>query len=157
MLQTQAKFYTIRYVPDLVRNEGINIGILLISIADSLECCPRVQITKNWNRVLRLDPDADTDMLSRLEESLQRYVDTPSPGDQRTPLEKLEDSLSNTLQLQRHTGSVNVSITNGKVVLSDALVDELKQLMLLYVEERSEIVFDANASTDERRPPPRHE
>ena len=56
----QCEFQLIRYVPDPVKNEFVNIGVLLRASAGEQSA---LRFTRDWARVLCLDPDAHTQML----------------------------------------------------------------------------------------------
>jgi hypothetical protein len=60
----RCEFQLIRYVPDPVRNEFVNIGVLLRAAEGGQSM---VRFTRDWGRVRCLDPDADTQMLEALE------------------------------------------------------------------------------------------
>ena len=60
----QCEFQLIRYVPDPVKNEFVNIGVLLRAATGEQS---ELRFTRDWGRVLCLDPDADTQMLEALE------------------------------------------------------------------------------------------
>ena len=55
----QCEFLLVRYVPDPVKNEFVNIGVLLRETARPERRL--VRFTKDWARVRCVDPDADID------------------------------------------------------------------------------------------------
>src|SRR6202453_3713679 len=63
----RCEFQLIRYVPDPVRNEFVNIGVLLRAAEGGQSM---VRFTRDWGRVRCLDPDADTQMLEALESEI---------------------------------------------------------------------------------------
>jgi hypothetical protein len=119
----QCTFQLIRYVPDPVRNEFVNIGVVLQTEEQSL-----LRFTRDWSRVRCLDPDADTQMLEALEIEAskrlhsQELPSTPTPM-QKPILERFEDSLSNNLQ-----------ITESKGYLAETVKTGLEDLMRRYVD-----------------------
>jgi Protein of unknown function (DUF3037) len=116
----QCEFQLIRYVPDPVKNEFVNIGVLLRA-ADGGQSVLR--FTRDWGRVRCLDPDADTQMMEALEiEVGQRLVTQPAVH-QRPIVGLLEDSLSNGIQ-----------ITESKAYLAESFLAGLEELMRLYVD-----------------------
>lgn len=119
----QCEFSLIRYVPDVVKGEFANIGIILREAREG--ALPEVRFTRDWSRVRCMDPDADTDMLESLEaeiaERLVRGVDLRVNA--KPVLETLEDWLSNSVQ-----------ITERKGTLAESLPTEMEQLLRLYVE-----------------------
>ena len=114
------EFQLIRYVPDPVKNEFVNIGVLLRSAEGGQS---ELRFTRDWSRVRCLDPDADTQMLEALEiEVGQRLAN--QPADHRRPIVGLlEDSLSNGIQ-----------ITETKAYLAETFLAALEDLMRRYVD-----------------------
>jgi Protein of unknown function (DUF3037) len=121
----QCEFQLIRYVPDAVKNEFVNIGVVLRASGGERA----VRFTRDWGRVRCIDPDADTEMLEALEiEVANRLQGQPLSQDQeesvgRPVLAMLEDSLSNALQ-----------ITEAKAFLAESFISGLEQLVSLYVD-----------------------
>jgi hypothetical protein len=116
----QCEFQLIRYVPDPVKNEFVNIGVLLRA-ADGGQS--ELRFTRDWSRVRCLDPDADTQMLEALEIEVGRRLATP-PADHRRPIVGLlEESLSNGIQ-----------ITETKGYLAETFLAGLEDLMRRYVD-----------------------
>lgn len=94
----QLEFFTLRYVPDAVKDEFVNIGVLLVDTKEG--GFADVRLTTDWSRVRCLDPDADILWLQSLEHSLRERLQ----GDRARLLEKLQDALSNSLQLSAVKG-----------------------------------------------------
>jgi hypothetical protein len=124
----QCDFSLIRYVPDPVKNEFVNIGVLLRphgAGAASPEGTA-VRFTRDWARVRCVDPDADIAMLEAMENEMRRRL--PEAGTEAKPLlETIEDSFSHLLQ-----------ITEPKACLVENLAAGMDELMRLYVEPRKE-------------------
>lgn len=123
----QCEFFLVRYVPDPVKNEFVNIGVLLREAANSETV---VRFTREWARVRCLDPDADVTLLEALESEIRlRLADERrvNPANKEVPvsavLNELEDSFSNSIQL-----------TPAKACLAESMVAEVEQLMRIYVE-----------------------
>jgi hypothetical protein len=118
----QCDFYLVRYVPDPVRNEFVNIGVLLRDAERPEQIT--VSFTKDWARVRCIDPDVDVAMFESLEsEFRQRFANQDSGV---TPLIRVvEDSFSNGLQ-----------ITEPKAYLAESMIAGVEELMRLYVEPR---------------------
>jgi Protein of unknown function (DUF3037) len=116
----QCEFQLIRYVPDPVKNEFVNIGVLLRA-ADGGQ--PVLRFTRDWGRVRCLDPDADTEMLEALEIEVGHRLRS-QPADHPKPIQGLlEGMLSNQVQ-----------ITDAKGYLPETLVTGLEDLMRQYVD-----------------------
>ncbi len=130
----QCEFSLIRYVPDVVKGEFANIGVVLRQIGREAgrEETAAVRFTRDWSRVRCMDPEADVELLESLEQEiagrLQRGVEL-SPGASATGvnakplLETLEDSLSNSVQLTEMRGT-----------LAENMAAEMEQLLRMYVE-----------------------
>lgn len=120
----QCEFQLIRYVPDPVKNEFVNIGVVLRA-ADGAGIAA-VRFTRDWRRVRCIDSDADTAMLEALEDEIARRLEgreREAEAGVKPVLDVLEDSLSNSLQ-----------ITEAKAFLAESFPAGLEQLLSLYVE-----------------------
>lgn len=117
------EFFVIRYVPDVVKGEFVNIGVLL---REALGTGPRAQVrfTRDWSRVRCMDADADIGLLEALEQEIdQRLRTATSPRDPKTVMEVMEDTLSNSLQM-----------TEAKATLAENMATEMELLLRMYVE-----------------------
>jgi hypothetical protein len=114
----QCEFQLIRYVPDPVKNEFVNIGVLLRGEEQSV-----LRFTRDWGRVRCLDPDADTDMLEALELEVAHRLRVQTGNHPRQTMDQLESSLSN-----------GVQITESKGYLAETFPAGLEELMRLYVD-----------------------
>jgi hypothetical protein len=114
----QCHVQLIRYVPDPVKNEFVNIGVLLRGGEQS-----ELRFTRDWARVQCLDPDADTEMLEALEIEIGHRLRAPTVDHSRPVMGLLEASLSN-----------GVQITESKAYLAESFPAGLEDLMRLYVE-----------------------
>lgn len=122
------EFFLIRYVPDVVKGEFTNIGVLLrrADLAANSSVAPRLRFTRDWTRVQCMHPDVDTALLEGLEaEMLDRlHTETGDPLDYpKHILTTLSDSLSNSIQ-----------ISERRACLAENLTLELELLMKLHVE-----------------------
>ena len=117
------EFSLVRYVPDPVKNEFVNIGVLLREASTASPAgAPLVRFTRDWSRVRCVDPDADIAMLEAMEAELRRQP----PDNGTAPVMKIaEDSFSHQLQ-----------ITEPRACLAENAAAELERLMQLYVEPR---------------------
>jgi hypothetical protein len=116
----QCEFQLIRYVPDPVKNEFVNIGVLLRAAAGGQ---PLLRFTRDWGRVRCLDPDADTEMLEALEIEVGHRL-LSQPADHPRPImSMLEGMLSNQVQ-----------ITDAKGYEPETFLTGLEDLMRLYVD-----------------------
>lgn len=118
----QCDFYLVRYVPDPVRNEFVNIGVLLRDAEKPEQIT--VNFTKDWARVRCVDPDVDVSMLESLESELRQRLTHPEDG--LPPLmHVLRDSFSNALQ-----------VTEPRAYLAESLIAGVEELMRVYVDPR---------------------
>ena len=118
----QCEFSLIRYVPDVVKGEFANIGVVLREAGSS---SAEVKFTRDWSRVRCIDPQADTEMLESLEAEIAARLagGVEVKVNAKPVLETLEDSLSNSVQLTEMRGT-----------LAENLPAEMEQLMRMYVE-----------------------
>jgi hypothetical protein len=116
----RCEFQLIRYVPDPVRNEFVNIGVLLRAAEGGQSM---VRFTRDWGRVRCLDPDADTQMLEALEIEVGQRLESQPASHPRPITAVLQESLSNGLQ-----------ITESKAFLAESFLAGLEDLMELYVD-----------------------
>jgi len=111
----ECEFQLLRYVPDAVRNEFVNIGVILREPGSRHA---EVRFTRDWRRVRCLHPDADLASLEGMESELRLH------GEPEVRLMRmLADSLSLTVQMTEPKGYVAESLPAG-----------IEELMKLYVE-----------------------
>ena len=120
----QCEFFLIRYVPDVVKGEFTNIGVVLREAATSAgtDAGSVVRFTRDWSRVRCMDADADIGLLEALEGEIAERLRL-GPADTKAVLPLLEDTLSNSVQ-----------ITEARASLAENMTAELEQLMRMYVE-----------------------
>jgi hypothetical protein len=124
----RCEFSLIRYVPDVVKGEFANIGVLLREQGRDEAGRERnavVRFTRDWSRVRCMDPGADVGLLEALEAEMAARLagGVDVKVNARPMLETLEDSLSNSVQLTEMRGT-----------LAESLPTEMEQLLRLYVE-----------------------
>jgi hypothetical protein len=93
MAKQQCSFFLLRYVPDAVKNEFVNIGVVLMPPSGE----PELRFTHDWARVRCVDPQADVDMLEALEADMRNQM-REVHGDRDAFLRRMQDSFSNALQ-----------------------------------------------------------
>jgi hypothetical protein len=114
----QCRFFVLRYAPDAVKNEFINVGLVLLPAAGGAQ----VRFTRDWQRVLCLDPDADVEMLQALENDLRNQLREMN-GDRDLILRRIQDSFSNAIQPSEF-----------QACLASSVVAEADELARLYLE-----------------------
>jgi hypothetical protein len=116
----QCEFFLIRYVPDVVKGEFTNIGVLLREPGHDTSA--QIRFTRDWSRVRCMDADADIGLLEALEGEITERLRNGG-RDIKPVMQVLEDTLSNSIQ-----------ITEPRAALADSIPAELDQLMRMYVE-----------------------
>jgi hypothetical protein len=103
-------YHVVRYLPNLVRDEWVNIGILLFDPANGRILRRMIEEPGEFARVRRLHPGADEDLLRRLPEEFDAQfaagagVGLASNGWAAANLGRLEQTLSNAVQLSAQKG-----------------------------------------------------
>ncbi len=114
------EFYLLRYVPNIVRGEFVNLGVLVYDPQEKRLLPPR--LLEDFRRVRRLHPWADLDVLAALE----RQIEAEAPqqnGALRAYLDRLQQ-YSNVLEF-----------SEPKAVLTADPEAELERLFDTYVAE----------------------
>ncbi len=112
------RFFILRYAPDAVKNEFVNVGLVLLPPGGSAE----VRFTHDWARVRCLDPQADIELLEALETDLREKLREMNGGHEFI-LRRIQDSFSNALQPSEFQGC-----------LADSPAHEADELARLYLE-----------------------
>ena len=120
------EFFLVRYVPDAVKGEFVNIGVVLREVRADGGAEARVRFTRDWARVRCVDPDADIALLEALEGEIEARLKL-GLVDPKPVLAYLQDTLSNSIQ-----------IAEPRACLAETLPAELDLLMTMYVEPRRE-------------------
>ena len=114
------EFFLIRYVPDAVKSEYTNIGVLLREAGR--EESTRVRFTRDWSRVRSMDADADIGLLEALESEIDTRLRLGA-ADNKPMIGVIEDTFSNSIQM-----------TEARACLAENISAEMDLLMQLYVE-----------------------
>ncbi|HEX9198348.1 MAG TPA: DUF3037 domain-containing protein [Acidobacteriaceae bacterium] len=115
----QCEFFLLRYVPDAVKDEFVNVGVVLF---ESSGGWADVRFTKDWKRVRCLDPDADVEMLEGLEREIKERM-LEGASSQEWLVKRMQDTFSNAIRL-----------TPTKAVLADSPQEEIARLAEMYLE-----------------------
>jgi len=116
----QCEFFLLRYVPDAVKDEFVNIGVVLIEPGANGAGYAEVRFTRDWQRVKCLDSSADLEMLAGLEDDLRARLKESSRADF---ISNINESFSNVLQL-----------SPSKACLTESPAEELGRLAEMYLE-----------------------
>lgn len=116
----KCNFFVLRYVPDTVKNEFVNIGLVLLPEGSA----PEVRFTHDWTRVRCIDAQADVEVLEALENDLRDQLRGVN-GDRESILRRIQDSFSNALQPSEF-----------KACLAESPAAEADKLAKLYLERQ---------------------
>jgi len=92
MTNSQCDFFLLQYVPDTVKNEFVNIAVVLRSSSSA-----EIRFTTDYSRLFRIESDADLDYMASLEKDLRSILGNVSEQN-ATLFKKLTESFSNTIQ-----------------------------------------------------------
>ncbi len=110
------QYRILRYMPNLLRDEWVNIGVLLEDTSGARQAMRLIEETGEFARVRRVHPDADEDFLHALAPEFDARLRGPA-AEVAVYLQKLEQNLSNVLQL-----------APAKALLADNFDVELERL-----------------------------
>jgi hypothetical protein len=117
----QLEYILLRYVPDAVKGEFVNIGVVMLEPGANGSGFADVRFTRDWRRVRCLDPQADVEMLEGLEREIREQL--ADAKDRASLLKRLEDSFSNVIHL-----------SEAKGLLADDPAAEVGTMASLYLE-----------------------
>src|SRR5919197_2437058 len=116
----QCEFFLLRYVPDAVKDEFVNIGVLLVEAGVNGTRFAELKFTRDWQRVKCLDPAADLELLARLQDDLRKRLNEVGSAEF---ISGVSESFSNLLQL-----------SPAKACLTELPAEELGRLAEMYLE-----------------------
>src|SRR5215472_7482845 len=101
----------LRYTPNLVRDEWVNIGVLVFAPETGERRLRLIEEQDEFNRVRRLHPQADEALLRRLRDDLEDRIESANGksgnrSDWQALLAKWDDTLSNALQPAQQKGTL---------------------------------------------------
>jgi hypothetical protein len=109
--ETTCAYRILRYTPSLVRDEWVNIGVLLFDSQTGERRLRLIEEEDEYRRVRRLHPQADENLLRALRDDLEdRFQSAAANGSNgrgvnwQRLLAKWDDTLSNALQLAPQKG-----------------------------------------------------
>jgi hypothetical protein len=115
------EFFLLRYVPDAVKDEFVNVGVVMLESSTNGEGFADARFTHDWRRVRCLDPQADIEMLEALERDIRGQLH--EARNREALLRKLDDSFSNLIQ-----------VSPTKACLAQEPEKEMETLARLYFE-----------------------
>src|SRR5947209_150984 len=94
----RCEFFLLRYVPDLLKNEFVNFGVVMLDAErkSGAEGFAEVRFTHDWRRVKCMDASADLEMLQALEEDIRQRLGSAKDHDEML---RIIEQFSNTIQL----------------------------------------------------------
>ena len=111
--ETTRAYRILRYTPNLVRDEWVNIGVLLFDPLTGDRRLRLIEEQDEYNRVRRLHPQADESLLRKLRDDLEDRFQSAAAngsnggrGNWQQLLAKWDDTLSNALQLAPQKGVI---------------------------------------------------
>jgi len=114
----QCEFYLLRYVPDMVKGEFVNIGVVLLESGNREAAFTDLRLTRDWRRARCFDPDIDVGLLEALEQDLRSKLQSRIPEiiNYKGPmsrrewlLDQIETSWAGTLQMAPMMGVLTES------------------------------------------------
>ena len=134
----QCEFFLLRYVPDVVKGEFVNVGVVLLENGDggpstgSGQAFTDVRFTRDWRRVRCLDPEVDIELLESYESELRRLLQSRAPEiiNYRGPMSRREWLLA--LMEQSFSGALELAPMSA--VLTESPAAELGKLAQAYLE-----------------------
>lgn len=91
------EFFVLRYVPDAVKGEFVNFGLIALEDGQEGSSLVDVRFTKHWGRVQSLDPQVDLDVLKALQREMREEIG--QTRDKAMLLRRMGDSFSGVVQL----------------------------------------------------------
>jgi len=91
----RCSFFLLRYMPDLGRDEAVNLGVFLHSPEEKYLGCV---LTDDFRRVKRLHSQADLELLRALPQHFDEEIDRRG-GDLEAYIREMRDSYSNLIQV----------------------------------------------------------
>jgi hypothetical protein len=97
-------YHVVRYQPNLIRDEWVNIGVLLLDPATGRVRQRWLEEPADFARLRRLHPAADEELLVRLAGEFEREFAARANGGAEALLENLGQTLSNAVELSPRKG-----------------------------------------------------
>ena len=97
------QYRILRYAPNRLRDEWVNIGVLLEETSGQRQAMRLIEETSEFARVRRVHPDVDEDLLRSLPTEFDARLREPA-AEVALYLQKLDQNLSNMLQLSPAKG-----------------------------------------------------
>jgi len=128
----QCDFFLLRYVPDVVKGEFVNVGVVLLENAGGVDGFTGVRFTRDWRRARCLDPEVDVALFESYEAELRRLLESHAPEiiNYRGPQSRREWLL----HLMQESFSGALELAPMSAVLTESPAAELGKLAQAYLE-----------------------
>lgn len=93
----QLEFFLLRYVPSALKEEFVNIGLVLFESNPEGEGFADLRFVRDWKQVWCLDPQADIEVLEALQREMRGQLN--SKPERSLLIHRMQDLFSNTIQL----------------------------------------------------------
>ena len=122
------EFFLIRYFPNVIRGEFVNIGVIVREVRATDHNTLRratVRITRDWRRLVAYFPDADLNLLEEIEEDFEQLLEDTVTGEGKVAagFDKSLEQLSLMIQL-----------TDSQPCLTSDIDQHARLLMHMYVD-----------------------
>ncbi|MGA8429698.1 MAG: DUF3037 domain-containing protein [Candidatus Sulfotelmatobacter sp.] len=134
----QLRFFLLRYVPDAVKGEFVNIGVIAKEIGTNTTGFAGVRFTRDWRRVRGIDPQVDMDVLNEFEEEIRAEV--AEKHDPETLVHRLQESFSNVVQLSAPQECLTENPAKELEAIAEMYLEVLKGEKDKTISGRQEIV-----------------
>jgi hypothetical protein len=126
----KCEFFLLRYVPDVVKGEFVNLGVVLLEEGES--GFTDVRFLRDWRRVRGIDPEADVELLESYEAEMRRLLQSGALEiiNYRGPMSRREWLR----QQMRESFSGALEITPMTAVLTESPQAEIGKLAQMYLE-----------------------
>lgn len=123
-------FFLLRYVPDVVKQEFVNVGVVMLE--EGADGFSDVRFTRDWRRVRCLDPEVDIELLQSYEDELRRLLQSRSAEviNYKLPMSRREWLLD----LMQRSFSGALQLAPMQAVLTESPQAELGLLARTYLE-----------------------
>ncbi len=121
MAEREFEVRLIRYIPNIITGEFVNIGVVL-SVRQGKEMVRgEVRFRTDWGRVVCFDPDLDIEMLAEFIKHVRQQFGTELEW--RNLLEEMENTFSNLIQITTLEGiDFSISVPAIEALAKDYLV-----------------------------------
>lgn len=129
------RYRILRYVPNIVRGEYLNVGIVIEEIGTLRLAIRTLQESREFARIRRFHPEADEILLRNLGRELEGQL-LADDLKSRIPLDNVDETLSNALQFGPSNATIAENITDELDRLYEEYVSEPRSVSA-YVVERT--------------------